>query len=273
MLVAELAEEETGETIVMEDQETHTTGDVSPDPETILSKGLPTPEQVLEMLADADTRPAQLEVLQLAWSAPGRPIIGDDCSLVLGKLNKAESRSAQLKVLRYAGAKLSTYAALDSVLRPIFLPGPQFNHLCKLVQRAAAGSLRPEGFAELLDQAAGELGRFLSAAQAAELVQSISAPPEDEYAYWHVACARVADRWRLTERDHALAYCTYGWDAEYTLRLAASCGPLAESRQLLRRVLSRMGEGDPDDSHASQVSQYAHAIVERTGGGGASSSS
>ena len=205
------------------------------------------------MLADGDTREMQLQVLQSAWSAPGRPIIADDCSLVLGKLNKAESQSAQLKVLRYAGAKLSTYATLDSLLRPIFFSGQQFNHLCKLVQRAAAGSLRPEGLAELLDQAAGELGRFLSAAQAAELVQSISAPPEHEYSYWHVACGRVADRWRLTERDHALAYCTYGWDAEYTLRLAASCGSRPEPRTLLTRVLSRMGEGDPDDSHASQV--------------------
>ena len=239
----------------------------------LLSVDLPPPDTVLSMLADAATRSEQLEVLQQAWCRAEAPITTESAAAVLGKLNKADSRSEQLRVLRYAGAKLSTLAALDAAMRPIVLTGPQFHNLSKLVQRTSGVSV--DAFAALLDQAADDLGRFLSAAQAAELVARIAAPPDSEFAYWHVACSRVTDRWRVNEcMHHSAVCCAYGWDTAYTLMLAASRGGArAEPAVLQSMVLSLMGHGDdPVHAHASSVAAYAQTIAARQTGGSSSSS-
>jgi hypothetical protein len=112
----------------------------------LLAEGLPSAEGILKLLGEADSRSEQIGVLQRAWSGAGRPMLEEDAVAVLGKLNKAGSRNQQLRVLQFSSAKFATVAALD-----------------------AAGGLRPEAFARLLDQAAEELGRFLSAAQAQEV--------------------------------------------------------------------------------------------------------
>ena len=166
------------------------------EPHAELSVGLPPAEQVLVLLADAESRSAQLEVLQKAWSAAGRPILADDCIPVLGKLNKADSRSAQLRVLEHAGARLSTYSALDAAAKPLVLSGVQFQHLAKLVRRASAGGMRADAFASLLDQAADELGAFLSAAQVMRPERPLElapAPPGCAYACapLHACAARA----------------------------------------------------------------------------------
>ena len=136
----------------------------------LLAEGLPSAEDILKLLGEADSRSEQIGVLQRAWSGAGRPMLEEDAVAVLGKLNKAGSRNQQLRVLQFSSAKFATVAALDAAVKPVLLSGPQFAHLCRLVQRAsAAGGLRPEAFARLLDQAAEELGRFLSAAQAQEV--------------------------------------------------------------------------------------------------------
>lgn len=171
--------EETGETSMddISDDTSITAVEAPIEPMAALSVGLMPAEQVLLLLADADSRSAQLEVLQKAWSAAGRPILADDCVPVLGKLNKAESRPSQLRVLQHAGAKLSAYAALDAAVKPLVLSGPQFAHMCKLVQRASAGGMPAEAFAVLLDQAADELGCFLSAVSSAAKAASTAHPP------------------------------------------------------------------------------------------------
>ena len=54
--------------------------------------------------------------------------------------------------------------------------------------RATARGLEPGALAELLDGLMSELGCFLSAAQAKELVETIAAPPDVQSAFWQVAC-------------------------------------------------------------------------------------
>ena len=164
-----------------------------------LPDGVPTAEEVLMLLAEAESRSEQIGVIQRCvvdvWSTCGRDeVTPQDAVAVLGKLNKAETRQEQLRVLHYQSVKLTTFAALDAAVRPLRLSAPQFGHILKLVHRAAAsGLLRPSAFAALLDQSVEELGCFLSAAQAQELVEQLAAPPTEEAEYWHIACARVVD--------------------------------------------------------------------------------
>lgn len=254
-------------------------------PALLLAEGLPAAEDILKLLGEAESRSEQISVLQRAWSRAGRPMLEEDAVAVLGKLNKADSRSSQVRVLQFASAKFATLGALDAAVRPVVLSGPQFTHTCRLVQRASSsGGLSPEALAGLLDQTADELGRFLSAAQAQELVERIAAPPGQEAAYWHVACARVVDSWHVNERSHSAAACQFGWELSYTLQLAATAcatgrdGALAPAA-LLTRVLSAMGRGHPETAHSANVAEYAQAIMAQQSGassscrGGGSSSS
>ena len=64
-----------------------------------LTHGLPPAEHTLASLSTAESQGAQLEVLQFAWSAPSRPISYCSVAGILGKLNKADSRATQLRVL------------------------------------------------------------------------------------------------------------------------------------------------------------------------------
>ena len=235
-----------------------------------LAHGLPPAEHTLASLCEAESQSAQLEALQLAWSAPGRPVPVESISGILGRLNKAGSKPMQLLVLQHAAAKLAGFAALDAAVRPLFVPGPQFQHAGKLVLRATALGLKPGAFAELLDGLMAELGCFLSAAQARELV--LSAAPTDEAAsFWHIACCRVVDRWNVTESLHGAGVCDYGWDGEYTLKLAASCGTRPTQVALRSRVLVAVGRGDPLHARSLRVAECAARIIATNTGAGSSS--
>ena len=68
----------------------------------------------------------------------------------------------------------------------------------------------------------------------------------------------------MSERTHSAGACSYGWDAEYTLRLTAACGANAAPAVLQEAVLAQMGHGDESaDAHSQQVSRYAQAIIAR----------
>ena len=238
-----------------------------------LTDGFPPAEHTLELLCEADSRASQIEAIKTSWSAPNRPIPADGLAGVLGKLNKADSRCMQLRVLQHAAARLATFASLDAAAKPLFMPGPSFRHASKLVLCAAArGSLQPEAFAELLDNLMDERGCFLSAAQAQELVDSLAVPPDRQFRYWHVACSRVVDRWNVRESSHAAGACPYGWDAAYTLKLAAACGTRPSPVALQCKVLAAIGHGDPEHAHASRVAEFAARIVAVNIGAGSSSS-
>jgi hypothetical protein len=105
-----------------------------------------------------------------------------------------------------------------------------------------------------------------------QLVERIAAPPGEEYAYWHVACARVVDSWHVTERSHSAASCEFGWELSYTMQLAASCGTrVLEPAVLQSRVLSAMGRGHPASAHSACVAEYARNIIARQTGASSSS--
>ena len=269
---------ETGET-GPDDEPQVTAGAIAPDRSGLsaadieaLTYGLPSAEHVLEILCEADSRSEQLQVIQTAWSAADRSVSEESAAGVLGRLNKADSREMQLRVLRHAAARLATYATLDAAARPIFVPGAQFRHTAKLVQRASASGLEPQAFADLLDTLVDEIGGFLSAAQAQELVETISAPAERQFRFWHVACSRVFDRWNVTESSHAAGACDYGWDATYTLTLAAACGKQPPVVTLQSKVLSRMGRGDPEVALSSRIPEFAARTVATITGAASSTS-
>lgn len=235
-----------------------------------LTSGLPSPEHVLELLCEADSRSEQLQAIQTAWSAADRPVSEDSAAGVLGKLNKADSRDMQLRVLRHSAARLAAYATLDAAARPIFVPGAQFRHTAKLVQRASARGLEPQAFAELLDTLIDEVGGFLSAAQAQELVETISAPADRQPRFWHVACSRTFDRWHITESSHGAGACDYGWDATHTLTVAAACGKQPPAATLQSKVLATIGRGDPEMALSARVPEFAARIIATITGAGSS---
>ena len=186
MELSHLSDDETNPTSITTgitmDDETHTTAaereDNGEDLQIVpaeglmlLAEGLPSADDILKLLGEAESRSEQIGVLQRAWSGAGRPMLEESAVAVLGKLNKADSRNAQVRVLQFSSAKFATMAALDAAVKPVLLSGPQFSHMCRLIQRASAsGGMRPEALARLLDQAAEELGRFISAAQAQEVM-------------------------------------------------------------------------------------------------------
>ena len=252
--------------------------DAPPDPsglsaaevETLTSE-LPPAEHVLALLCEADSRAEQLRAIQMAWSAAGRPVAEEAAAGVLGKLNKADSRSVQLRVLQHAAARLATLSLLDAAARPLFVPAPQFRHLSTLVARASARGLEPQAFAELLDGLGDEMGRFYSAAQAQELVETIAAPADRQVRFWHVACSRVLDRWNVTEDTHAAGACDYGWDLAHALKLAAACGRRPTPVALQCKVLATMGRGNPELALSfPQVAVRAARIVAELTGAGSS---
>ena len=237
----------------------------------IITHGFPPAEHTLASLCAAESQGAQLEATQLAWSAPSRPIPVSSLAGILGKLNKADSRCMQLRVLQHAAAKLAGFAALDTAVRPLFVPGPQFQHASKLALRAASRGLKPDALVELLDSLMDELGCFLSAAQAQELVETIAAPPDLQASFWQVACCRVVDRWHVTERSHSAGACDYGWDDEYALKLAASCGRSPTLSALQSKVLAAVGRGDSLLARSSRVAECAARIIAANTGAGSSS--
>jgi len=235
-----------------------------------LTHGLPPAEHTLASLSTAESQGVQLEVLQFAWSAPSRPIPESSIAGILGKLNKADSRAMQLRVLEHAAAKLAGFAVLDAAVRPLFVPAPQFQHASKLVLRATARGLEPGAFAELLDGLMSELGCFLSAAQAKELVEAIAAPRDVQSTFWQVACCRVVDRWHVMEASHLAGACDYGWDSEYALKLAASCGRRPTQAALQSKVLAAVARGDSLSARSIRVAECAARIIAVNSGAGSS---
>jgi len=188
--------------------------------------------EVLSALASAESRDEQLHVLQQAW--PASLLTWQDAKDLLCRLGKLDSRAAQLGTLKLADEAHRTVASLDVAVAPIIMQAPALRILRKVITRATSEL----AVAKCLDSL--QEGCFLSAAQATDLMADVQAPAEQRFKWWHVICARVVDKWRLTEKAHTQICCYYGWDDKYCLHLVGGID-LDDHIRLQNKVLTHMG--------------------------------
>ena len=103
----------------------------------------------------------------------------------------------------------------------------------------------------------------MSAAQATEIMNDLvhRVPSDKVHEYWHVACARVADKWRLNEHDHTQIFCYYAWDPAYATQLVRDT-PLGDLIKLQNKVLSHLGRSDHVEfARSRRVSEFAARLI------------
>jgi len=256
------------------------------------------PAEILERLSLADSAGDQIDVLRSALGPCGMVELAfDEADAILRKLGTAASRTMQLAILTRSCEERQLTCAFDVAVSPLIMAQSHLRVLMKLASRAWF----PAELARALDQL--ELGCFLSAAQATQLVGSVPAAQDGTASargqtFWHVVCSRVLDKWNLREDEHSQVACYYGWDAAYLSRVlrhvrfvtedgadaVAAALPAAElqrrvlgeqsaseqgsppelSRELQNRVLAHMGKADHTlYAHSQLVPSYAAQLIAR----------
>lgn len=262
------------------------------------------PEEVLQRLAAAESVGDQVDVLRSAWGSAGLVELSvQEADEILRKMAAATTRAEQLNVMQRCTDEYRLKCAFDVAVSPLMMSQPQLRLLFKIAQVGSAQTVDLKRIARALDEL--ETGSFMSAAQAMQLMQAACVPDRDKFRWWHVVCARVLDKWNLTEEDHSQVACYYGWDSAYLTRIlrqvrfitdsgkpevaatlstaelqgrvlgeqsAAEQGsPPILSRELQNRVLAHMGKADHVEyAHSQRVPIYAATLIGRNLCSGAS---
>jgi len=227
------------------------------------------PEVILSALSASKSRQEQIGVLRDSWLSltklqvsQRQEALCEEAASVLEQLERCSSKEAQLRVLKIAITERSTISALDVAVAPVLMPPNVLQVVKSGIVKACVQNLSSHAAGDLLDGL--EEGCFMSAAQAAEVMRGVqSVGRSDEFKWWHVVCARVIDKWNLSEEHHTQVACYYGCTRASMVRLLREVS-LDEPEMLQNRALSQVGRGDHTDYARSQrVSEFAAILIAR----------